>query len=179
MYLLPHLNMKLRHKLMALKPGTRLVSHEFRMGDWLPDETSRIGSASAHLWLVPANAGGEWQLRFPQSKGTASAKLTLEQTFQVLRGRAYFEEFETTVRDPRVHGERVLFAFTDEDGLLRQFDGRIDGNRMTGVVHRAGGPDGSGATGVGRASAEFSAERVGPTPAIRGAEPALSSEING
>src|SRR5690606_11598542 len=55
MYLLPHLNMRLRHRLMALKPGTRIVSHEFRLGNWKPDETSRVGSASTHLWLVPAN----------------------------------------------------------------------------------------------------------------------------
>lgn len=188
MYLLPHLNMKLRHQLLALKPGTRVVSHEFRLGDWVPDETSRIGSASAHLWLVPANAGGEWQLRFPQRNGEARAKLALEQTFQTLRGRAHFEDFETTLREPHVHGERVRFAFTDEDGALRQFDGRVSGDQITGTVY--GGGDSQTARAAGSASARggstegeggapFSAERVGPAPAIRGAEPASMSEING
>jgi hypothetical protein len=182
MYLLPHLNMKLRHQLLALKPGTRVVSHEFRMGDWIPDETSRIGSASAHLWLVPANAGGEWQLRFPQRKGEASVKVNFEQTFQTLRGRAYFADFETTLREPRLHGERVRFAFTDEDGALRQFDGRVSGNTIAGTVYAgasAAGTNEGGSATEGRSAAPFTAERTGAPPDIRGAEPASMSEING
>src|SRR5690606_32857387 len=122
MYLLPHLNMRLRHRLMALKPGTRIVSHEFRLGNWTPDETSRVGSASTHLWLVPANFGGDWQLRFPQRKGPSVATLAVEQTFQNFRGRVVFTDFETTFREPKVAGDRVSFAFTDEDGRLRRFD---------------------------------------------------------
>lgn len=166
MYLLPHLNLKLRHRLMALKPGTRVVSHEFRLGNWAPDETSRIGSASAHLWLVPANFGGDWELRFPQRKGPALAKLAVEQTFQNFRGRIVFEDFETSFRDQKVAGTNVRFSFTDEDGRLRRFDGRIDGDSVTGTVHD------------GAASGAFTGTRIGKAPAISGSSPARDSEIN-
>jgi SAM-dependent methyltransferase len=54
LYLLPALNLKLRPKLLALKPGTRIVSHDFDMGDWKPDRTMQVGSRSAHFWTVPA-----------------------------------------------------------------------------------------------------------------------------
>ncbi|HRO58907.1 MAG TPA: methyltransferase domain-containing protein [Burkholderiaceae bacterium] len=165
MYLLPHLNMKLRHRLLALKPGTRLVSHEFRMGSWVPDETSRVGGASAHLWLVPANVGGDWTLHFPQRSGPASLAMSVEQTFQNFRGRVVFEHFETGFRDHKVHGERVRFAFTDGDGRLRRFDGLVNGDRIEGDVF-----DGS-------ERARFSAERKGPAPAIGGSSPAQESEM--
>jgi SAM-dependent methyltransferase len=166
MYLLPHLNLKLRHRLMALKPGTRVVSHEFRLGDWTPDETSRIGSASAHLWLVPANFGGDWDLRFPQRKGPAVARLAVEQTFQNFRGRIVFGDFETSFRDQKVAGTGVRFSFTDEDGRLRRFDGRIDGDSVTGTVYD------------GAASAAFTGMRIGKAPVISGSAPAQDSEPN-
>lgn len=165
MYLLPHLNMRLRHRLMALKPGTRIVSHEFRLGNWTPDETSRVGSASAHLWLVPANFGGDWQLSYPQRNGQATAKLSVEQTFQNFRGRIVFDDFETGFREPKVAGDRVRFAFTDEDGRVRNFDGRVDGDKVSGTVHD------------GNASAPFTATRIGNAPAIGGSAPAQDIEI--
>jgi hypothetical protein len=165
MYLLPHLNMRLRHRLMALEPGTRVVSHEFRLGNWTADETSRVGSASVHLWLVPANFGGDWQLRFPQRKGPAVATLAVEQTFQNFRGRIVFEDFETSFREPKVAGDTVRFAFTDEEGRLRRFDGRIDGDNVTGTVY-------DGASG-----APFTATRIGKAPAIIGSAPAQENEI--
>ncbi|MCM5571300.1 class I SAM-dependent methyltransferase [Burkholderiaceae bacterium FT117] len=166
MYLLPHLNMRLRHRLMALKPGTRVVSHEFRLGNWTPDETSRIGSASVHLWLVPGNFGGDWQLRFMQRKGPAVATLAVEQTFQNFRGRVVFEDFETSFREPKVHGDRVSFAFTDEEGRLRRFEGRFDGDSsVTGTAYD------------GDASSTFVATRIGRAPAIAGSAPVLDTEI--
>jgi SAM-dependent methyltransferase len=165
MYLLPHLNMRLRHRLMALEPGTRVVSHEFRLGNWTADETSRVGSASVHLWLVPANFGGDWQLRFPQRKGPSVATLAVEQTFQNFRGRIVFEDFETSFREPKVAGDTVRFAFTDEEGRLRRFDGRIDGDNVTGTVY-------DGASG-----APFTATRIGKAPAIIGSAPAQENEI--
>ena len=59
LYLLTELNLKLRPTLLRLKPGTRLVTHAFGMGTWQPDEHSRAGGATAYLWLVPANVGGQ------------------------------------------------------------------------------------------------------------------------
>jgi len=53
LYLLPQLNLKLRPKLWQLKPGTRIVSHEFDMGDWKPEQTVKVGTRSVHFWRVP------------------------------------------------------------------------------------------------------------------------------
>lgn len=170
MYLMPHLNLRLRHTLMAMKPGTRLVSHEFRMGDWQPDETSSIGSQSAHLWVVPANAGGEWSLRFPAADAGGEpivGALWMEQTFQTIRGRASFKGLVTSLREPRLVGERISFGFTDPGGRPRQFSGRVSAHRIEGRV-TGGGRDG-----------EFIAERVGNTPSINGSGPVTQTEIYG
>ena len=167
MYLLPHLNLKLRPQILALKPGTRVASHEFRMGRWIPDETSRIGHASVHLWLVPANAGGEWELRFTQKNGPVTAKFSVQQTFQNFKGKVAFQHFETDVREPKVAGEQVRFGFIDEDGHLRRFVGQIAGADMKGTVYdlTAGG-----------ARSDFTARRSGAAPAIGGAGPAADNE---
>lgn len=69
LYLLPKINLRLRHRLLALVPGTRVASHSFDMGDWKADEITYAGGATAYLWVVPANLGGEWQLRFPLDDG--------------------------------------------------------------------------------------------------------------
>jgi SAM-dependent methyltransferase len=88
MYLLPEVNLKLRPKLLALKPGTRIVSHDWDMGDWLPDRTRVVDApdkavglekkSRVHLWIVPAQLAGTWCAR--------DAMLRLEQHHQVLRG---------------------------------------------------------------------------------------------
>ncbi|MGD9945662.1 MAG: methyltransferase domain-containing protein [Burkholderiaceae bacterium] len=170
MYLMPHLNLRLRHTLMALKPGTRIVSHEFRLGDWQPEESSSIGSQTAHLWIVPANAGGEWSLRFPSTgagSGMLNASLWIEQSFQTFRGRAGFKDLQTTLREPRLLGDQISFGFTDPSGQPRQFVGRVGPQRMEGRV-----------TGGGR-QGDFVAERVGNAPPINGSTPVSQTEIYG
>lgn len=126
MYLLPHLNLRLRHTLMAMAPGTRIVSHEFMLGDWTPDETSRVGYQSAHLWVVPGNAGGEWSVHVPHAAGPISGTLAIEQRFQTLKGTMSFDGIEASLREARIDGRRVRFAFTDGDGALRRVDAAIE-----------------------------------------------------
>ncbi len=53
MYLLPTVNMKLRPKILALKPGTRIVSHAFTMGDWKPEKVEQVDGATIYFWTVP------------------------------------------------------------------------------------------------------------------------------
>ena len=168
LYLLPHLNLKLRPRLLALKPGTRIVSHEFRMGRWRPDESSRVGDASLHLWLVPANVGGEWELRFPQRAGPVTTRLEVaRQHFQDFSATVGFSDFETAVREPKVAGDQLRFGLTDEDGHLRRFVGQVAGDRISGSVYdlTAGG-----------ARASFSALRLGAAPPIEGSGPAPENE---
>ena len=64
MYLLPSLNIKLRPKLLDLRPGTRLVSHAFNMEDWQPDQTVTVEGRDAYLWIVPAKVQGSWKLAY-------------------------------------------------------------------------------------------------------------------
>lgn len=167
LYLLPRLNLRLRPQLMALKPGTRIVSHAFRMGKWQPDETSQVGTSDLHLWLVPANAGGQWTLHYPQASGPAQARLDIRQHFQHAEGAVRLDTFGTSLRQARVTGNQLRFGFTDADGHLRQFAGQIAGDAMTGTVHNLT----AGGTG-----APFTARREGAAPPIEGAGPAPESE---
>lgn len=155
MYLLPTLNLKLRPTLMKLKPGTRLVTHAFNMGGWPPDETSRAGGANAYLWLVPANVSGQWQLSYPQGGKQLSQAMTVErQRYQFPEGTVVLGSADTSLRDARVIGDRVRFAFTGTDGVLRTFDGKVNGGRIDGQVSD------------GHKSEKFSATRKGEGPAI-------------
>src|SRR5499425_298579 len=83
MFLLPDINIKLRPKILDLKPGTRIVSNSFDMEEWKPDETIEADKGctswcTAYLWIVPAKVEGTWQ--FPQGE------MTLKQTFQMITG---------------------------------------------------------------------------------------------
>jgi predicted RNA methylase len=130
MYLLTTVNMKLRPKLLELKAGTRVVSHAFELGDWRPDETAQIGFRHAFLWIVPAKAGGRWQIESGGMRGT----LELDQTFQRLTGRAEIGGKSLAVSDGSLRGTNI--EFTLEDG--RKFRGRVDGGRMQSIEQGAG-----------------------------------------
>jgi SAM-dependent methyltransferase len=166
MYLLPDLNLRLRSTLMAMKPGTRIVSHQFSMANWKPDETSWVQGRPAYLWIVPANAGGTWQARFDRKGGPAAVELTLEQQFQELKGHAQLDSIRTSLRNPTLRGPEIGFGFTDADGVQRQVHARIEGNRMQG---RITGPDG-GTT--------FAAERKGDPPPVGGSAPVTGDELS-
>jgi len=165
MYLLPDLNLKLRPTLMAMKPGTRVVSHQFTMGNWRPDETSWVQNRPAYLWIVPANAGGTWKASWPDGAGTATGELSLEQAFQELKGAIEFGPIRTSLRKPRLHGSRLEFAFTDAGGVLREVEAVVAGERMQGSV---AGPQGTVA---------FTASREGAAPPVEGAAAASSEEV--
>jgi SAM-dependent methyltransferase len=160
MYLLPHLNLRLREPLMRLKPGTRIVSHQWSMGNWQPDETSWINESPIHLWIVPANAGGRWRLTFPQGNDLVTGELSFTQIFQRLSdARLELTGARHQPRAVRLDGDRLRFEFSDDTGALRLFDGRIDGNRIRGTV-----------TGPGNRTASFEATRIGEAPMIGGSK---------
>ena len=127
LYLLPSLNVKLRPKLLEMKPGTRVVSHVFRMGDWEPDETERIGSSDVYLWFVPAKVAGRWQV-----SGAAESRfdLVLEQRYQRLGGRAVVDGRERPLSEAELHGDQIRVAYTDAGGVRQVLAGRVAGDRM-------------------------------------------------
>ena len=106
MFLLPDINLKLRPKILALKPGTRVVSNTFTMGDWKPDETGSPdhcdGSwCTALLWIVPARVAGSYK--------TPQGEVTLKQQFQMLSGTLRAEG-KTVPVEGHVNGEEVVFT---------------------------------------------------------------------
>ncbi len=134
MYLLPQLNLKLRPQLFAMPPGTRVVSHSFSMGDWSPDETARVNNATVYLWRIPANAAGSWRL----TAGSLSGTLNLAQRYQVISGDASFGDLHASVVQPELSGAGVRFHLREPGGVLARYEGRVDGARIVGLVHRPG-----------------------------------------
>jgi hypothetical protein len=132
LYLLPELNLRLRPTILSMKPGTRVVSHSFLMGDWEPDERSMTVDGSAYLWIVPAQVAGTWEFRESDGQGRFVAKL--EQQFQHLSGSA---NNEPLVSNARVQGSQVNWTFF-ENGGPTQVEGRVDGNRIDAQVTRDG-----------------------------------------
>jgi SAM-dependent methyltransferase len=157
MYLLPELNLRLRPILFRMAPGTRVVSHSFRMGDWLPDEVARIGTAEVFAWRIPANASGTWSLSGPPG---APQALVLTQKLQQLDGMASFGALSAGITQPQMAGSAIAFNLRDGSGAMLRFAARVAGDRMTGTMTRGNG-----------APAAFEAVRSGAAQPIEGVVP--------
>src|SRR5262245_16109832 len=122
MFLLSSINMKLRPKILDLKPGTRIVSNTFDMGDWKADQTSTVAGCNswctAHLWIVPAKVEGTWTL--PQGE------LTLKQNFQNISGTLKSASNVAPING-KLNGDQISFTA----GNLN-YTGRVNGNSMEG-----------------------------------------------
>jgi SAM-dependent methyltransferase len=142
MYLLPDLNLRLRPKLLEMKPGTRLVSHQFTMGEWQPDETSNFDGRTAYFWMVPARVEGDWKLSYGGNAKVERA-INLKQTFQKVEGAIVSGTARLGLRDLRLRGDRFEFSFVDDRGALCEFSGRVLRNTIAGSVRIAGKPAGA------------------------------------
>ena len=138
LYLLQDLKLRLRPTLLEMRPGTRVVSNTFKMQDWEPDETSSVDARSAYLWIVPARVQGTWQVALP---GGRTYEIDLEQTFQQLRGTVDLSPVRAGLREVRLRGDAVSFAFVDGRAVLHELAGKVTGDRMEGTL-RAGGKTG-------------------------------------
>jgi hypothetical protein len=126
LFLLPDLNLKLRPRLLDLKPGTRIVSNTFTMGDWTPDERIDAGGSceswcSAMLWIIPAKVQGTWRL--PQGD------LALTQTFQMLSGTLKSGANAAPITEAKMNGNQITFT---AGGV--KYTGRVSGNAMDGTT---------------------------------------------
>jgi precorrin-6B methylase 2 len=142
-YLLPDVNRKLRDKLLAeLKPGARLVAHDFDMESWRPDQVEsfyapqkndgRGGTSKLMLWIIPATARGDWHVE-SGSLPNGKAELSIAQNFQAIEGELALGEERLTVSKPMLRGTEIRFGVPVAGGPL-EFSGRIDGNKITGTV---------------------------------------------
>jgi SAM-dependent methyltransferase len=122
MFLLPSINLKLRPKILDLKPGTRIVSNSFDMEDWKPDQTENVAGCNnwctAHLWIVPAKVEGTWKM--PQGE------LALKQTFQMITGTLKNGNTVSQING-KLNGDQISFTAAGT-----QYTGRVNGNVMEG-----------------------------------------------
>ena len=140
MYLLPALNLKLRPQILAMRPGTRVVSHSFTMDDWEADEVSNVDGRRAYFWVVPANVGGSWTLE--TGSGGEKLELGFEQRFQKIDGHVVAAPLQAGLREARLRGFSISFAYVDNNGLRRDFTGRVTGGRMEGSFRGENGAEG-------------------------------------
>jgi SAM-dependent methyltransferase len=139
LYLLPELNMKLRPKILKMKPGTRVVSHDFDMQDWEDDETASVNGGTAHFWIVPANVEGTWTF---QASG-AAAELALKQTFQKIQTTLTIGGKDLPVTNAKLQGDKISFAVAETGGTTRQYVGVVNGDTITGTSKAGSGPESS------------------------------------
>jgi ubiquinone/menaquinone biosynthesis C-methylase UbiE len=147
MYLLTSVNLRLRPKLLAeLKPGTRLVSHSFDMGEWKADKTSLIETSygdvrDVHFWIVPANVSGRWEWELPDGAKKRRYAIQAVQEFQSVSASGTEGTWLVAVNDVVLVGDRITFRLDAEtDGKMASFDyeGTVQGDTITGTVRPGG-----------------------------------------
>jgi hypothetical protein len=141
MFLLPSINLKLRPKILDLKPGTRIVSNSFTMEDWEADETATVDAEdsswnTALLWIVPAKVDGVW--KWPQGE------LTLKQEFQKFSGSLKNNGKTVPISDGQLNGAQISFSAGNA-----KYTGSVNGNSMEGSVVSSGNTSTWNATRAG------------------------------
>jgi precorrin-6B methylase 2 len=142
LFLLPELNVKLRPKILDMKPGTRVVSNSFTMGDWQADRTQNATEkegcsayCTAYLWIVPAKVDGRWK--------TTDGELLFKQTYQNVSGSLDREGKNAPIKGS-LSGDQITFTVGGT-----QYTAKVEGNTMTGTAK------------TGNGSSNFTATRAG------------------
>ena len=128
LFLLTDLNLKLRPTILTLKPGTRIVSNTFRMGEWEPDQTVDLGCdtyCTAYLWIVPAKVEGSWK--------SGAGELALKQDFQKVSGTLKSGNVSAPITRGRINGDSISFSAGGAE-----YRGRVHGNAIEGTVKSEG-----------------------------------------
>jgi predicted RNA methylase len=130
LFLLPELNERLRPTILGMKPGTRVVSNSFSMGDWQPDERAEVtedcrGYCRALFWIVPAKVDGSWAI----DQGTSSRALSLKQEYQNLTGTITEGNVITPVTAGKLKGDEISFVAAGVEYI-----GKVDGNTIAGTT---------------------------------------------
>ena len=132
LYLLPDLNFQLRPQLLKMKPGTRVVSHMWDMGEWEPDEAFKSDGSEGFLWIVPAQVAGRWTLR--EEDGSWWGDVTLTQRFQRVGGTLTLRGGTQPLLGAYVSGATFGFTFVDPFGAVRTLRAQVDGDALAGDV---------------------------------------------
>ncbi len=137
MYLLPYLNMKLRPTILDMKPGTRVVTHAFNMEDWEPDQEIEVSDRTAYFWIVPAKVAGVWNWK----ADAGNAELDLQQTFQKISGDLKIQGKGVQFSGATLRGDLITFNAGSDPARMQQYQGRVNGNTITGTVRTGSGPE--------------------------------------
>ena len=128
LYISPSVMERLKPRLLALKPGTRVVSHYFQLGDWEPDEVVQVEGRTGYLWVVPARVAGDWRVRMDSGE----FRVRIQQRYQVLSTSGERDDRALHVIGARLRGTEIRFTSFDRDGSVRHFHGRLEGERLAG-----------------------------------------------
>lgn len=146
LYLLPSVNLRLRPKLFReLKPGSRVVSHDFDMGEWEADKVETVDNYhTVYYWVIPAGVAGTWRWS-GGPKGEQQFRLVLNQVFQKVKGTLYVGGTSTPIReaDANLVGRQLSFTVVRQIGgqqIKVTYDGRVNGDTIEGTVTIAGRP---------------------------------------
>ena len=146
LYLLTSVNLRLRPRLLSqLRPGTRIVSHNYGMDTWKPDQSSVVmvneQTHNVYLWVVPANVSGTWKWTWLEKSQKVSYELDLEQLFQWPSGRIKVGGSELLLRDVVLTGDKIKFSVDKEEGgktVTMIFEGQVTDNSIDGSTDMQG-----------------------------------------
>jgi hypothetical protein len=144
-YLLPEVNLMMRPRLFnMLKPGTRVVSHDYDMGEWPPDLTfsmpapnkpvGRDKTSKVFFWIVPAKAAGKWRWRTDDGAGKHEMELSIDQNFQKVESKLSVDGKPAPVEDAKLVGDMFTFVARVDGTTRQEYSGRIVNNGMDGTV---------------------------------------------
>ena len=149
-YLLPEVNLMMRPKLLSmLRPGTRVVSHDYDMGEWPPDlaftmdapgkTVGRDQKSKVFYWVVPARAAGRWMWHSADAGSPRAFELALTQNFQKVEGTLSADGKAAPIEDAKLVGDRLTFVakLGDNSAARYEFNGRIVNNGLDGTVRIA------------------------------------------
>lgn len=148
LYLLPGMMQQLQAKFFSeLKPGTRIVSHDFAFGEWKPDRETMVDVSEKYgtagqwkstlfFWLVPARVGGDWQVSAP---GLLPPDVTLRlvQKYQFIEGTFSRKARGNPLTGGKLEANRIVFRVALPSGPV-EFSGRVEDGRMSGEAARGG-----------------------------------------
>lgn len=133
LYLSQDINLRLRDRILAeMRPGARVVSHDFDMGEWRPDQRQQVGTANVYLWIVPARLSGRWAM----TVNGQNAVLTIDQRYQQFTGALELGGQTARIEQGRISADRIRFILR-LGGLRRVYEGRLQGNQLVGANWRA------------------------------------------
>ncbi len=143
LYLLPELNLRLRPKLFReLRPGARIVSNTFDMGEWKPDKVSAVLAKSFYYWVIPSDVRGRWVWSISSPMGREHYTMLLHQTFQEIRGKVTIQDKKVSISDKRLIGNQLSFRVkrrSQGQTAVMRFTGHVDGDTIRGTLHVEGG----------------------------------------